>query len=842
MSLTVLDAALSMSDAGLCVLPAASDGSKRPGVGKWEQYQSARPSVDQLRGWFGSGRRSGLGVVCGAVSGHLEMLELEGRAMSEGLLGELAELATASGLGDLWTAVLTGYMERTPSGGLHFLYRVAGTAKPNTKLARRPSTPAELAAWQVSERARAAVELEGDVLRKRLDRIERATPVQVPQVLLETRGEGGWVVTAPSNGSTHSSGGAWELVAGGPATIPTLSEEERDALHTLAGALDRMPPADAPAPSSPAARPGRVPGLDDEDEGGLRPGDDYNQRTAWAELLEPLGARLLYTDSAGVSYWRRPGKVTPGHSATTGRTAEDRLYVMSSAWEPFEVEKPYDKLGVYALLEHRGDIAAAARALRLAGYGTQRSAPAPLPTGSPTPPAGGPAATTPAPSPDSYTFTDDGNAQRLVDAIGGELRYVPQRDRWLTWAGSRWSWDELGEVTERAREVVRGIRPGDDEQLAKHRLKSLSRGSIASAVDLAQSDRRIAVSLTALDSAPFALCTPGGVVDLKAGTLTAADPSNLHTRSAAVAPDPTMPTPRWLRFLDEMFGGDRELIEYVQRLAGYSASGDVSAHVLPFVLGPGGNGKGVLLGVLARLLGDYADTAPPGFLVAGLQQHETELARLQGLRLVVASETNPGDRFDEARVKVLTGGDRITARFMRQDHFTFDPTHTLWLMANHQPAVAAGGPSFWRRVRLIEANYVPPKPDLELPERLYREEGPGILAWVIRGAVEAFGPEGLREPARVLAATAAYRGEEDHLGRFVEDALRIGGGVHIRTDRVKVYAAYEAWCHLEGEHAMPARALYRELRLRIPEMGEERSHGRRLLTGLSLIETEREES
>ncbi|MFK5279863.1 phage/plasmid primase, P4 family, partial [Lacticaseibacillus paracasei] len=189
--------------------------------------------------------------------------------------------------------------------------------------------------------------------------------------------------------------------------------------------------------------------------------------------------------------------------------------------------------------------------------------------------------------------------------------------------------------------------------------------------------------------------------------------------------------------------------------------GVVSHHILPFLHGAGGNGKSVMLDVLVQLLGDYATTAPAGFLMTG-RSDESAIARLSGQRLVVCSEIDQSARFDEAKVKLITGGDKLTARFLYGQYFSFVPTHHLWLMGNHQPRVEAGGESFWRRLRLVPFNVTVPKPQRieRLAQIMADEEGPGILAWIITGAVTAH-RDGLAEPAAVMAATDEYASEED---------------------------------------------------------------------------------
>lgn len=372
--------------AGLCVIPAATTGTKQPWPDSpsWKAYETQQPSPEQVDRWFANGRYDGFGIVCGRISGSLEMLEFEGRAITEGLLDTITEIADASGLGDLWHTITNGYRETTPSGGYHLLYRVAGPVTGNEKLAQRPATPDELAAWKAKEQAKVdALENPATKARRQagLDQITRGE--QVPQVLIETRGEGGFVVIAPSGGRTHPTGKTWTLEVGGYNTIPHITAEDRDALHHLAGALDQMPPeqqeasqqVNRPRTPSPAA------GAD-----GLRPGDDYNERATWDDILTGmLGWTKTYW-RGGVTYWRRAGKEDRGISATTGRNNADNLYVFSTS-TIFESLKPYSKFAAYTLITE-GAVTAdtckrAAKALRAEGYGSplpdRESRPTPIP-------------------------------------------------------------------------------------------------------------------------------------------------------------------------------------------------------------------------------------------------------------------------------------------------------------------------------------------------------------------------------------------------------------------------------------------------------------------------------
>lgn len=814
MSDPVLAAALAWHAAGACVLPVRTDGTKAPYVGSWTEFygegRRERPGVDQLHRWFGHGRPGGstlgLGILTGSASvmrtssgeaAPIEMLEFEGRAMHR--LDEVEQLARDSGLGDLWDRVTRdGYTEGTPSGGVHLIYAVAvppgtsavGTVAGNRKLAHRPTTPDELAA---------------DPKTKRL-------------ALAETRGEGGFVVIAPTgtgdSASCHDSGRPWVVYTGGPNAIPLVTPEERDALHVLASTLDEMPEPEPARPARPISQPAAGPGE-------VSPLDDYEARTDWADILEPEGWALVRQFSSGMRYWRRPGKEGGQDvSATTGRDpARDRLYVFSTSTE-FEAERPYTKPGAYAVLHHGGDHSAAAGALRKAGYGSPRDRPAPPVAPVPPPaPAGGtdgnlatvhqlPAPGAGSAVPDgplgaggtvsTLHHTDDFNALRLVATHGSEIRRVLDMGRWHRWDGVRWRPDaDEAAVRELAKGLARRLPQGDkDDRLFKR--NSLSAAGLSSAIRVAASDPRVSVLAEQLDAHPYLLNTPDGVLDLRTGELAPHDADLLLTRATAHGVHTGAPCPRWEAFLDETFDGDAEMIGYLQRLAGLMLIGDVREHILPVLYGTGANGKGVTLLVFQALLGahesgGYALSAPDGFLTVGpAPSHPTEVARLRGARLVIASEQTSGRRFDEARVKRLTGGDMLTGRFMRGDFFDFRPSHLIVVATNHLPEVREGGPSFWRRARLIPFAHVVPEDrrDPELHNRLVEAEGPAILGWMAAGAASVIAG-GLADPAQVKAATEEYRISEDSLASFIRDECFTGPAWHCKiSDFTHRYAAH----------------------------------------------------
>ncbi|MWA07953.1 DNA primase family protein [Streptomyces sp. BA2] len=422
--------------------------------------------------------------------------------------------------------------------------------------------------------------------------------------------------------------------------------------------------------------------------------------------------------------------------------------------------------------------------------------------------------------PDS--LTDRGNAKLFVKLYAADYRHVPGLG-WYRWDSTRWQIDEDDTVIWAAGDLAEAIAVNDPRgthtttALQQHRRRALSTSGMNAMLSQAKSAPGMVLNAALLDADPYVLCTPTGIVDLRTGLARTPDSNkDFHSRSTAVGPRP-MPTPRWNRFLADTFGDDdegTEMIGFLQLLLGYSVTGDVGGQVMPFLFGVGKNGKSVLLDVLMKLLGDYADAAPPGFLMARpFEGHPTDLAELHGRRVIVCSEVKPGDKFDEARVKLLTGGDRIKARRMRQDFFSFAPTHKLWLLGNHRPEVGTGGFAFWRRMRLIpfERTVSDDRKIDNLADILVTEEGPGILNWLIEGARRYLaGDKDLTGPERVRIATSAYAETEDHIGRFLGESCVLHPDQ--RAEQAQLYAAYKAWCHHEGVPAMTSRSFAARVR------------------------------
>ncbi|WP_336053846.1 DNA primase family protein [Streptomyces sp. CA2R101] len=453
-------------------------------------------------------------------------------------------------------------------------------------------------------------------------------------------------------------------------------------------------------------------------------------------------------------------------------------------------------------------------------------------------------------------LTDRANAKLFARLYSDRFRHVEglgwycwDQYRWKRTGGEKGAMWAAGDMAEQMpRTDPRGI--FSDRDLAAHRRRTQSTSGMKALLQQAQAAPGLSLDPDTLDGNIYALCTPGGVVDLKNGELRKPDPlSDMHSRATTVAPH-DMPIPRWYSFLRDTFGDDdkgRETIAFLHLLLGYSVTGDVGAQVLPFLYGSGANGKSVLLEVMMQILGDYANAAPPGFLMekGKFAEHSTELTELHGRRIVVCSELKPNDKFNEARVKLLTGGDTITARRMRQDFFTFTPTHKLWLLGNHRPEVGTGGYAFWRRMRLIPfERKVPNARKIDnLAQELVSDEGPGILHWLIQGTRQYLATrDPLDGPASVRLATEAYEKTEDHIGRFItERCTTLTNGQSnpdLRVEQKLLYETYGRWCSAEGIRSATSRAfasrIRQELGLSSPaEMIK--NNDRKLYPGLALL-------
>jgi putative DNA primase/helicase len=439
--------------------------------------------------------------------------------------------------------------------------------------------------------------------------------------------------------------------------------------------------------------------------------------------------------------------------------------------------------------------------------------------------------------------SDDSLAVLFADKFHKNVRYVGQWGKWMVWEGTKWEIDHMLRAYEQTREFMRTVVEGLQNKIYKSNLKDLispkcttterARGrmealrdsrakvkpllsfrTINSVSAMARADRRIATSVDTWDSNPYLLNTPDGTIDLRTGHMLNHDPLDYITRTTMIAPLSRKPR-RWLDFLKTIMHGDEEMVRYLQKIFGYCLVGETKEHQMYFAYGTGANGKGVTLNTMRNLLGDYGVEANiETFIITGYERHPTELADLRGARLVTCGETDEGQRWAEARIKTLTGGDPVKARFMRQDFFQYQPQFKLFLAGNHKPRLSNVDEALQRRFRLIPFTYTVPRDerDLDLAEKM-KVDWPGILDWAIEGCI-MWQAEGLEPPAVVAEATKSYLSQEDAITSWYGDCC-------VPDDKAFTYikdlfASWAKWAQDSGEHPGTKRVLMGHLEERGP--------------------------
>ena len=395
---------------------------------------------------------------------------------------------------------------------------------------------------------------------------------------------------------------------------------------------------------------------------------------------------------------------------------------------------------------------------------------------------------------ESVWGTEDALALAFTRRYHRDWRYVAAWGRWLVWDGQRWRTEDTLAATDLIRSVCRQTALRADNP--KVAAKLASAGTVSGVERLARADRRHAATTDEWDADPWLLNTPGGVVDLKTGRKRANERSDRMTKITTATPDGECP--QWTAFLSDVTGGDVELQTYLQRMVGYCLTGATSAHALFFLYGTGANGKSVFANVISTILGDYAATASMDtFVETRGDRHPTDLAGLRGARFVTAIETEQGRRLNESKVKAITGGDKISARFMHKDFFEYTPQFKPVIVGNHKPAIRNIDEAMRRRLHMIPFTVtIPPdRRDPRLTEKLLAERD-GILAWSVAGCL-AWQREGLKPPACVQAATEEYFEAEDALGRWIDE--RCVREVNAKSLTAELFTDWKQWAEASGE-------------------------------------------
>ncbi len=406
--------------------------------------------------------------------------------------------------------------------------------------------------------------------------------------------------------------------------------------------------------------------------------------------------------------------------------------------------------------------------------------------------------------------TEDGLATAFTRRYGDDWRYCSLWGKWLVWTGVRWNSDQLLYVTHLSRGICRAA--SFKAETPRQKTKLASSATIAAVEKIARSDPKHAATADEWDADVWALNTPGGVVDLRTGQLRAHRREDRMTKVTTATPRGRNGEgcPAWLAFIADITGGNTDLAAYLQRVVGYCLTGVTSEHALFFLYGTGANGKSVFVNVLTTILGDYAANAPMDtFMEARGDRHPTELAGLRGARLVSSIETEQGRRWNESKVKAITGGDKVSARFMRQDFFDYLPQFKLLIAGNHKPAIRNVDEAMKRRLHLIPFTVtVPPeRRDGRLTEKLLKERD-GILAWAIEGCL-AWQRQRLDPPDCVRSATEEYFDEEDAIGDFLDEEAQCHQQARVAV--ADVFLRWQEWAGRRGEYVGTSRWLAQQL-------------------------------
>lgn len=817
--------------AGISVLPPREDGSKAP-LGRWKQFQARHATDDEFAEWYGP--KTGVGFVCGAVSGGLELFEFDDAETYD----QFKAAANALGLGELVARIEGGYLERSPGDGWHLLY-YCPEVRGSTELAKRYKRPDEFT--EKDRRAVEAARLKGNDFRPH-------------KILIETRGEGGYVVVAPSNGKVHPSGGRYELLRGGVDSIVTVTEAERDRLWALATSFDQV---EAPPVVDPGGGP--PPSARKTGTGDLkRPGDYYNESASWADVLEPYGWARVYTRGE-TTYWRRPGK-SEGWSATTNHAGSGLLWVFTSS-SVFQSGKSFTKFGAFAILNHGGNWVAAAQALKRAGY----CDPTPLARGEKPTPADPEARPRGASSGGKVPPADrngHGGDDRPVPIAPREAADDPHRLARIYrdgrcyhagslklrhWRGTWWRWDgaayriamepeiraELANCTkaEFDRINIDAIlnHRGPKEPPTAHKVTSGLVGNVT-------------LALTGYTLVPASVEQPSWLeVDppFQADQVLAARNTLVHLPSLAegrphtIAPtpaffashaldydfDPAAPEPEtWHAFLKQVWPDDPETIKTLQEWMGYLLTPDTSQQKILSMIGPPRSGKGTIARVTKAMIG-AANVAAPTLSSLAMP---FGLAPLIGKSVAIVGDAQLSGRTDSAavveRLLGISGEDDQTIDRKHLDSVTMKLPTRFMLSANEIPKLKnSSGALVGRMILLRFKESFQGREDSKLTGKLLKEL-PGILLWAIAGW------QRLRERGHFVQPPA---GEElvremgdlsSPIGAFVRECCDVGNGRE--ADVEDVFKCWKLWAAAQGKDKFGDKNVFgRDLRAVVPGMG-----------------------
>jgi putative DNA primase/helicase len=421
------------------------------------------------------------------------------------------------------------------------------------------------------------------------------------------------------------------------------------------------------------------------------------------------------------------------------------------------------------------------------------------------------------------TLTDTGNADRFAYRWQEGVRYVPEWKKWLLWDGRCWVRDDEKKIIELAKTVARDVYlegvniadPSVRDKITKHSGRSQQEPRLRAMISLAESIPSLVAKAGELDQRHDLLCVANGTINLTTGRLQKAQQSDLLTQYASVIFDPKATCPVFIAFLTRIMGGNMALVNYVQRVFGYTLTGHTGEQCLFFLYGHGANGKSTLLNVLSELLGsNYSKQTPSETLMAkfGGRSASNDLARLQGARAVIANEIEGGAHLAEAMIKQITGGDLISARYLYAEYFEFKPVFKLFMAGNHKPVIRGDDDGIWRRIQLVPFEVTIPEAerDHDLAAKL-RAELPGILNWAIEGCL-VWKKSGMSVPDVITDAVKEYRDDMDIMGQWLSEEAEIAPSATWAA--TEAYDCCQFWLKQNGFKPMNIAAFGRKFSTR----------------------------
>lgn len=775
------DVARIWQQAGVSVVPIVT--KNQPAV-RWKPYQARVPELGEIDEWWSNGHPWGIALICGDVSGGLEMTEIEGRALDSDALTKIANAADSLGCGAAWDKISTGYTQASPSGGLHMAYRIMDHEVPGNE--------------------KIALDSEG-------------------LVRAETRGTGGYFVGAPSPGSCHPSGEPWLVSSGTYGVVPDITWTERQLLHeALRIALDmsaRELPVSTPSTTLPQAasdRPASPGQLALDAASNVSPADDWSAQTDWAAILEPEGWRLHSNAAGGERLWVRPGKDRrDGHSASTDYEGKPGFYVWSTS-AGLETENPLSKLFIYAHYRFNGDMSACAQDLKRRGYGTtaQNLTMGELVLVDST-------TVKPEDEPPRFSLDDTGNAMRLWHQVAkSQFRYVYEEKYIYWWNGTQWAPEHTGRLEREwikiTEEMEKQAQAEDNKALLKWVRLSRSQAKINSAASTMRLMEGATISASDMNTAPEHLNMNNGTYNITTQQQEPHNRNQLMTRTMNASYDPQATCPKFDLFMEQVLP-DPEVRKYVQRAVGYSLLGKADHRAFFLIYGPSGTGKSQFLSTMEYVFGGYAATAAEGtFRIRDGGGPNNDLHGLRGKRFVSTSETAENANFNEQLLKRLTGRDQVVSREMYQTNITWTPECALWLATNHPPRFNSDDDAIWKRAKLVPflTRFGTDLPEIHDFARAHLyAEADGILNWILAG-LHDFLENGLCEPEAVIEAATKHRQQSDTVIQFLEDQLVDGKLEEVADARIRtseLFAMYEDWCRSSGERGLGARRFMNRL-------------------------------